>query len=119
MLISQKHLHSIISPTLYINADVVLSQVNSVKYLGIQLTTDLSWSTHINNICSKARKLGLMCHQFHLCRPETALKLYIAFIWFHLEYASAVWDTYLIKDIEQVQRIALKNVTGPASTVSC
>lgn len=50
-------------PTLYVDSDNVLLQVNSVKYLGIDVTADLSWSTHINNISLKARKfIGVMYH---------------------------------------------------------
>ena len=112
MLITQKHLHSIPPPRLFINPETELSQVNSVKYLGIQITTDMSWSTHITNICSKTRKfIGLMYRQFHLCKPETALKLYNAFIRPHMEYASIMWDPYHCKDIqmlENTQKFALR-----------
>ena len=112
MLISRKRLHSILPPQLYITPEIELPQVNSVKYLGIQLTTDMSWSTHIANICSKTRKLiGLMYRQFHLCNPETALKIYKAFIRPHMEYASIMWDPYHYKDIqmlENTQKFALR-----------
>ena len=65
MLITQKHLHSISPPRLFINPETELS------HIGIQITTDMSWSTHITNVCSKTRKLkGLMYCQFHLCKPE-------------------------------------------------
>ena len=95
MLIIRKRLHSIPPPRLFINPETELSQVNSVKYLGIQITMDMSWSTYITNICSKTRKLiGLMYRQFHVCKPETALKLYNAFIRPHMEYVSIMWDPY-------------------------
>ena len=112
MLISRKRFRSIPPPTLYIDSNTALTQVKSVKYLGIQLTCDLSWSSHITTICSKTRRLvGLLYRQFHLCAPETALRLYKTFIRPHLEYASVVWDPYLAKDIqslEQTQKFALR-----------
>ena len=112
MLISRKRSCSIAPPTLYIDPETALQQVNTVKYLGIQLTADLSWSSHIANICSKARKLiGLTYRQFYHCKPEIALKLYTTFIRPHLEYASVVWDPHLAKDIqslEQAQKFALR-----------
>ena len=38
-----------------------LEQVETFKYLGILLSSDLSWSSHIDFICTKARKLiGLL-----------------------------------------------------------
>ena len=45
-----------------------------------------------------------MYRQFHLCTPETALRLYKTFIRPHLEYASVVWDPYLAKDIQSLER---------------
>ena len=99
-------------PTFNIFLRPCLTQVKSVKHLGIQLTCDLSWSCHITTIYSKTRRLiGLLYRQFHLCAPETALRLYKTFIRPHLEYASVVWDPYLAKDIqslEQTQKFALR-----------
>ena len=38
-----------------------LKSVNSTRYLGITLTSDATWKTHINNINNKAsRTLGLL-----------------------------------------------------------
>ena len=34
----------------------ILHTVNSVNYLGLCFTKDLSWNEHINNVCSKANK---------------------------------------------------------------
>ena len=43
-----------------------LEIVNTVKYLGITISSDLSWSKHINIINSKAQKLvGLLFRQFY------------------------------------------------------
>ena len=43
-----------------------LEIVDSVKYLGITISSDLSWTKHINIISSKARKLvGLLFRQFY------------------------------------------------------
>ena len=52
-----------------------------------------------------------MYRQFHLCKTETALKLYNAFIRPHMEYTSIMWDPYHCKDIqmlENTQKFALK-----------
>ena len=43
----------------------VLEQVDTFKYLGVLLSSDLTWTPHIESICSKARKLvGLLYRQF-------------------------------------------------------
>ena len=36
--------------------------------------------------------------------PEVMLRLYKAFIRPHLEYAPQVWDSYLVKDIENLEK---------------
>ena len=44
----------------------VLDQVDMYKYLGILLSKDLSWSPHIDAVCTKARKiLGLLYRRFY------------------------------------------------------
>ena len=74
-----------------------LEIVDSVKYLGITISSDLTWSKHINIIGSKARKLvGLLFRQFYRCADtDTIHKLYIAIIRLHLEYASQVWAGWI------------------------
>ena len=63
MLISRRHSRSIALPPLFIKAGVAVEQVDSVKYLGILLTSDLTWNDHISRICNKTRKLiGLMAY---------------------------------------------------------
>jgi hypothetical protein len=78
-----------------------VEQVDSIKYLGVLLTSDLTGNEHISRICNKTRKLiGLIYRRFHHCHPDLMLKLYKAFIHPHLEYTMQVWDPHLIKDIE-------------------
>ena len=77
-----------------------LTLVSSIMYLGILINSDLSWSPHVANLCSKARKLvGLLYHQFYKqCHadPTTLLTLYKAFIRPHLEYNAILWDPFLL-----------------------
>ena len=90
-----------------------LEIVDSVKYLGITISSDLSWTKHINIISSKARKLvGLLFRQFYRCADADIIrKLYIAIVRPHLEYASQVWDPHLLKDqqtLENIQKFACR-----------
>ena len=57
MLISRKRTCSIAPPALFAKAGTPLQQVNSAKYLGALLTSDLSWTEHIARICSKTKKI--------------------------------------------------------------
>ena len=108
MLVSRKRTCSIAPPPLFAKAGTPLQQVNTAKYLGVLLTSDLSWSEHIARICCKTRKLiGLFYRRFHHCSPELLLR---PFIRPHLEYAPQVWDPHLVKDIdlEKTQKFALR-----------
>ena len=65
MLICRKRSHTT-APPLFINTDCALEQVDSMRYLGVVLTSDLTWTEHISKICNKTRKLiGLMYRRFH------------------------------------------------------
>ena len=90
-----------------------LEQVETFKYLGILLSSDLSWSSHIDFICTKARKLiGLLYRRFYgNVDNHSLLELYSVLVRPHLEYAAPIWDPHFIKDtnkLESVQRFALK-----------
>ena len=85
MLVSCKWTNSITPPPLYARDDFSspLQQVDSIKYLGVVLTSNLTWSVHISNVCTKTWKLIGMFH----CSPKVMLRLYKTFIRPHLEYA--------------------------------
>ena len=46
----------------------VLENVESIKYLGVTITSDLKWNSHIRNVCSKAnRTLGFLRRNLFSC----------------------------------------------------
>ena len=96
MLITRKRTCSIPPPILYVS-EIPLQLVSSVRYLGVQLNSDLSWSPHITNLCTKARQLvGLLYRRFYKhANTSTLLQLYKSFIRPHLEYCAIVWDPHL------------------------
>ena len=99
-----------------------LDNVNQYKYLGIYVTSDLSWDTHINYICSKAnRALGFIKRQLGKCTQEVKLKAYLTLVRPHLEFASScscAWDPHfgvLVDQLEMVQRKAVRFVLNKYS----
>ena len=76
MLISRKRT-GLEAPPLLINGHT-LEQVECFKYLDLLLTSELSWSPHIETACSKARKLlGTIYRRFsEHSSPDTLLHLY-------------------------------------------
>ena len=93
-----------------------LEIVDAYKYLGVWITSDLSWAKQIEEICKKAnQKIGMLYRRFYeFCSTDTLKCLYVAFVRPHLEYAVPVWDPHLIKHtelLEKVQKFALKVCT--------
>ena len=59
-IVSRKRIPSVPSSLLLLEGHP-LDQVNTFKYLGVPLSHDLSWSEHVQFVCSKARTLlGLL-----------------------------------------------------------
>ena len=49
----------------------VLQNVDRIKYLGVTITNDLMWDTHVGNICTKAnRTLGFLRRNLSSCPRE-------------------------------------------------
>ena len=100
-------------PTITLN-DHPLEVVHQIKYLGVTFSQNLCWLPHIQTICKKARRiLGILYRQFcSTCtHSSSVLKLYIALVRPHLEYAAQVWNPHLEKDIlslEGVQKFKLR-----------
>ena len=48
-----------------------LENVESIKYLGVTITSGLRWNTHVSNVCTKAnRTLGFLRRNLYSCAQE-------------------------------------------------
>jgi hypothetical protein len=105
---SQQHRYSI--------QNTILESVDTVKYLGITLTHNLSWSRHIQDITGQAnRKLGFVKRVLGKCDEKVREISYFSLVRPHLEYASSIWDPHevgLITELERVQRRSARYVKG-------
>ncbi|VDI06712.1 Hypothetical predicted protein [Mytilus galloprovincialis] len=94
----------------------ILQQVQQNPYLGVIISDDLRWSAHIAKTVKKANStLGFLRRNLRHCPKDGRKQAYIGLIRSLLEYASIVWDPYLIKDInalERVQRQAVRFISG-------
>ena len=103
-------------PTSYTIKGVQLQQIDHHPYLGVELTSDLTWKTHISNITSKANKiLNLLRRHLYGCNQKVKSRAFTSLVSPHLEYSSSVWDPYFKQDIsaiEKVQRKGARFVTG-------
>ena len=93
-----------------------LERVKCIKYLGLVFSETLSFSEHIQSICTRAKRLiGLLYRRFYNnIDGATMLQLYQSLVRPHLEYASPVWNPHTQKDIkmlESVEKFAIKMST--------
>ena len=83
--------------------------LNSVKhhpYLGIELTHNLKWTNHINNITLKANKaLWFIRRNLWRCPASIKQQMYFALVRPILEYASVIWDPHTSADIQKVEMV--------------
>ena len=85
--------------------NTILQQVSSNPYLGLTILEDLTWKTHINNICKKANSaLGFIRRNLKNGPFECRKLEYISVVRSTLEYGSAVWDLYIQQDINAIEK---------------
>ena len=80
--------------------------VTEEKDLGIKMSEDLKWTTHIADAVKKAnRMVGLIKHTFTYMNKEMFLVLYKTLVRPLLEYCPQVWSPNLAKNIEAVEKV--------------
>lgn len=97
--------------------------VDQYTYLGVEISKDCSWDTHIAKVIGKGKahvgKMDAILTDSHL---DTRIKRCILMnvIVPKLEYAGEVWEgnAKLVKQLETVQMTAAKKVLGCSSTTS-
>ena len=83
-----------------------IKSVKCGKDLGITISSDLSWSEHVIVTVNKANKLlGLVYRAEGSSNPGTFSTLYKSLVRPILEYAAAVWNPYLVKDVLALERV--------------
>ena len=84
----------------------ILKEVENNPYLGVTLSKDLKWSTHIDQICKKSSStLGFVQRNLKKCPAECRKTAYTTLVRSTLEYGAVVWDPYLEKDIVKIEKI--------------
>ena len=94
----------------------VLDKVQNSPYLGLTISDDLKWGPHINKAVKKANSsLGFIKRNLRFCPTNCKQLAYISLVRSIVEYGGAIWDPYLIKDInslENVQRRAARFISN-------
>ena len=98
----------------------VLEAMDHSKYLGVDMSKDLSWNIHINRISTNAnRTLGFLKRNIKTKNTAIRTAAYQTLVRPQVEYASTVWSPFTqtyINKIEMVQRRAVHWVNSNYST---
>ena len=98
---------------------VLIKEVSSHKHLGVHLSSDCTWHSHIELIKEKAENVmrGL---KFILDRKSLEI-IYTSFIRPVLEYGDTIWDNctlYEKRELDKIQNEAARIATGATALVS-
>ena len=75
----------------------VLDNVEKTKHLGVTITNDLKWNTHVSNICTKAnRTLGFLSRNLAVCPGDVKESAYKGLVRPIPEYCNSVWGPQII-----------------------
>lgn len=88
--------------------------MESSKYLGVTINSNLTWGTHINTIAGKGnRTLGFIRRNLRDCSKRVKSAAYTSMVRPTVEYACSVWDPTeqkQVKVLEKVQKRAARFV---------
>ena len=101
--------------------NVEITRVPQHKHLGLTLTSDLSWKTHIDGVVDKATKrLGILRSLKFKVDRLSLERIYMSFIRPILEYGDIIWDSPMevLAPLENVQLNAARIVTGATARCS-
>ena len=100
----------------YKTGNITLYNDSNIKDLGVYVSDDLSWDTHIPDAVKKGRKfIGWILRSFTSRKAEVIIPLYQTYVIPRLEYACILWSPYQVKHItkiEAVQRTITYKVEG-------
>ena len=106
MLIGTKHMlrkHSSLNLRIKNN---VIGQVQSFKYLGVFIDSEMKWSLHIEELCKKIGKMISFLGRLSSFVNESGLKLlYNSVIMPHIDYADVIWSSAAKTHLEMLQKL--------------
>ena len=87
----------------------ILQQVPDNPYLGVTPSDNMKWNSHISKISKKANStLGFSKRKLKHCPQDSRRTAYLSLVRSTLEYSSIVWDPYLQKDIDKLEKVQLQ-----------
>lgn len=89
-----------------------LERASTCKYLGVNITSDMTWGNHISKAVSKANRIqGFLKRNLQISNSKIKERAYLGLVRPHVEYCATVWDPHekkYVYNIEMVQRRAAR-----------
>ena len=89
-----------------------ITRINCIQFLGLIIDEKLTWSNHIDGICSRiARVIGIMSRVKFVIPSSALLLIYNSLIMPHLSYGNIIWascSNYLVNRIFLLQKRAMR-----------
>ena len=93
-----------INVSLYRLHGEILKTVSCAKYLGVDITSNLSWGSHVDRITNSANKtLGFIKRNVRTKMSGVREAGYNNLVRPQFEYAAAIWDPHTKLKIEQIE----------------
>ena len=90
-------------------AGEVIPQVDTVKHLGVHISRDLRWKSHVHSLLEKVRgRIGVLRRISYRYGSFFLRQMYVAGIRSTLEYASVVWGNLTQADSLALERLQLQ-----------
>lgn len=100
---------------IYIN-NTPINLVSKVKFLGVYLDENMSWSDHIDHVCAKlATYVGILCRLKNIIPKMVLRTLYFAFMYPHIIYCIVIWgaaNSQYLKKLEIINNRAIRFITN-------
>ena len=110
------HPFAIQNQTYEVSSGNMLYPTQTVKDLGVTVSSDLSWTPHVNMIAERAGKVAAwVLSAFKTRDKATMMTLYKSLVRSHLEYCCPLWNCSKNNDIQQlegVQRTFTSRIDG-------
>ena len=79
-----------------------IEQTQYVKDLGVKMSDTLSFTEHIDTICTKVRqKCGWIIRTFHSRDMHTMKTLWCSIVQPHIDYCSQLWTPHRVGDLQK------------------
>ena len=95
----------------YTLCNQTLVAVEQHPYLGVLLSSNLRWNSHVDMIAKKGNSsLAFVRRKLYACSEGTKRAAYVSLVRPYLEYATAVWDPYRQNQVENLEAIQSRAV---------